>query len=84
MMPEIELSGHARAMLQERGILEEWLWRTVETPDRVESGSEGNLHFIKAIPEYGGRFLRVVVNPRAKPPRVVTVFFDRRLGRQKP
>jgi len=31
-MPEFNLSSHARAMMQERGIDEAWLWRTLEIP----------------------------------------------------
>ncbi len=33
-MPEFELSVHAKEMLAERNILEEWVWRTVNTPTR--------------------------------------------------
>ena len=50
--------------------------------DRTEAGPTGNTHYIKAIPEHGGRFLRVIVNHHAAPGRVVTVFFDRGLRRQ--
>ena len=35
---------------------------------------------IRAIEQYGGRSLRVVVNPNIRPQRIVTVFFDRRIG----
>lgn len=82
MFPDFELSAHARDMLQERRIPEEWVWRALSFPDRCETDMSGNMHYIKAIPEYGGRFLRVVVNPAVKPRRIVTVFFDRRLRRQ--
>jgi hypothetical protein len=41
-------------------------------------GSDGNIHYFKSVPEYGGKVLRVIVNPNMKPPRIVTVFFDRR------
>jgi len=58
------------------------MWRTIHQPDRVEMGTDGNTHYIKAIPEHGGRFLRVVVNPHVQPNRIVTLFFDRRLGKQ--
>jgi hypothetical protein len=81
-MRDIELSEHARDMLHERNIPEEWLWLTVDDPERTEMGPDRNTHYIKAMPEYGGRFLRVIVNHRARPKRVVTLFFDRRLRRQ--
>lgn len=83
MLPGFELSAHAKDMLQERHIPEEWVWRALSSPEHQVTDSNGNVHSIKPIPEYGGRFLRVVVNPRAKPKRVVTVFFDRRLRRQR-
>ena len=80
-MQDAELSQHARDMLQERGIAEEWMWRAIYEADSVDARTDGTTHYIKAIPEYGGRFLRVVVNPNVQPWRVVTLFFDRRLGR---
>ena len=80
---EYELTQHAKYMLQERNIPEEWLRRTLISPDNREIGGDGNLHYIKAIPEHGERFLRVVVNATVTPNRVVTIFFDRRLGRKQ-
>jgi hypothetical protein len=70
-------------MLKEREIPEEWMWRAIREPDRTETEADGNIHYMKAIPEHGGRFLRVVVNPHIQPRRIVTLFFDRRLGRQR-
>jgi len=70
-------------MLQEREIPEEWMWWAIHEPDRTEARADGNIHYIKAIPEHRGRFLRVVVNPHVQPERIVTLFFDRRLGRQR-
>jgi len=81
-MRDIELSQHAQDMLQEREIPEEWVWQAIDEPDRTETGANGNIHYIKAIPEHGGRFLRVVVNPHSQPKRIVTLFFDRRLRRR--
>jgi hypothetical protein len=59
------------------------MWRTLASPERQEVGAKGNIHYIKSIPEHGGRFLRVVVNQTVTPSRIVTVFFDRRLRRQR-
>ena len=36
----------------------------------------------KKISEYGGRWLRVVVNENKVPPKLVTTFFDRKLRGQ--
>jgi hypothetical protein len=81
-MPEFELSVHAKEMLAERNILEEWVWRTVNAPTRKRMSEDGNLHFTKTIKERDGRVLHVVVNPNSDPRRIVTVFFDRRLSKK--
>ena len=78
-----EASEHARQMLEERQIPDEWMWRTVTCPERIETAADGNTHFIKSIPEHGGRLLRVVVNQSVSPYRIVTLFFDRRLLRRQ-
>jgi len=80
-MREFEFSSHAKEMLVEREILEEWVWRAIETPGAKTAGADGNVHYTKAIRERGGRVLHVIVNPSASPHRIVTVFFDRRLRR---
>lgn len=81
-MANVAFSKHTRDVMRERKIPEEWVMRTLAVPDQTDSPPDGTIHYIKAIPEHGGRFLRVVMNPDVTPRRVVTVFFDRRLGRQ--
>ena len=78
-MPDFEFSTHAKDMLHERRIAEEWVWRTIETPSKKKKGKDGNMHYTKPIRERDGRVLRVVINPYVDPRRIVTVFFDRRL-----
>jgi hypothetical protein len=78
-MTEFEFSEHACVMLKERNIQEAWVKSAMENPDKKESKDDGTVHYIRAIEQYEGRYLRVVVNPDAKPQRVVTVFFDRRM-----
>ena len=57
--------------------------RAVREPDAVEDcDDDGTRHFLKRIPEFGGRWLRVIVNIKEKPYKGVTAFFDRRLRRQ--
>nr|VFK78176.1 MAG: protein of unknown function (DUF4258) [Candidatus Kentron sp. SD] len=75
-------SIHFNDMLQERGIRREWVERTIQIPDRVEDHGDGTRHFIKRIPEFGNRWLRVVVNVTLHPKKRVTAFFDRRLRRR--
>lgn len=70
-------------MLKERGIEREWVDRTTRDPDRTEEHDDGTRHFIKQIPEFGNRWLRVVVNIGVEPERRVTAFFDRRLRRAR-
>ena len=82
-MADIELSAHARDMLAERKILEEWMWRTIKSPDRRETRPDNTVHYTQAIEENEGRILRVIVNTEVEPNRVITLFFDRRLRRAK-
>lgn len=82
-MPDVILSIHAKDMLAERQILEEWVWRTVNTPNKKRRGDDDNMHYTKAIKEREGRVLHVVVNPNVQPNRIVTVFFDRRLRKKQ-
>jgi hypothetical protein len=74
-------SIHFTDMLKERGIQREWADCALEAPDRVEDHEDGTRHYIKQIPEYGNRWLRVIVNAVSIPEKRVTAFFDRRLRR---
>jgi len=69
-------------MLKERNIQEAWVKLTMENPEKKELKDDGTIHYIGAIEEYGGRYLRVVVNPDVTPERIITLFFDRRLRRR--
>jgi len=82
-MLDIDISKHAKHMLVRRKISQEWGWRVIRNPDRKRRGDDGNMHYSKAIREQEGLVLHVVVNPDVQPNRIVTVFFDRRLGREK-
>ena len=68
--------------MRERNIAEEWVWRTLQTPDRKRRGDDGNMHYTQTIRERDGRVLHVVVNMDVQPNRIVTIFFDRRLGQK--
>jgi hypothetical protein len=69
-------------MLSERGIWPEWADLAIREPDMVEDHDDGTRHFIKQIPEFGNRWLRVIVDITMTPHKRVTAFFDRRLRRQ--
>lgn len=80
---KLELSKHARNMMAERKISEEWIQRAINDPERKEAGTDNNTHCFKSIPEREGRMLHVVINTGVAPKKVITVFFDRRAGRKK-
>ena len=48
-MPDFELSAHTKEMLKERNIAEEWVWRTLDAPDKKRRGDDGNMHYTKRI-----------------------------------
>jgi len=79
----MEDSVHFDDMLKERGIKREWADRATQDPDRMEDCADGTRHFIKRIPEFGNRWLRVVVNVSIDPEKRVTAFFDRKLRRME-
>ncbi len=79
----MEDSVHFADMLRERGIKREWVDAALEGPDRTEDHDDGTRHFIKQIPAFGNRWLRVVVNSTVIPEKRITAFFDRRLRRSR-
>ncbi len=68
-------------MLKERGINIEWVWPTIEHPDKSEIGNDNNTHYYKIITENENRTLHIVVNHKVSPNKIITVFFDRRARR---
>ena len=78
-MLNYSFSIHALSMAQERDISHAWIQTTIENPDYTELREDGTMHYISAIPERKGKFLRVIVNPSVHPQRIITVFFDRRV-----
>ena len=72
-------SKHFADMLIERGIKKEWVNLVLDSPDRVEEKGDGTRHLIKRIPEFGNRWLRIVVNTTTAPEILVTAYFDRRV-----
>ncbi len=80
MIKMLIFSKHFSEMLKQRNIHEEWIQRTIDDPDSIESHQVGyTKHFLKKIVENENRWLRVVVNVEKIPSKAVTVFFDRRL-----
>ncbi|HZU45408.1 MAG TPA: DUF4258 domain-containing protein [Terriglobales bacterium] len=76
---KFELTEHAKKVVAEREIHIEWVAQTVaepelRQPDPKDAAVERRYRRIR---EFGGRVLRVAINTRVEPPRVVSVFFDR-------
>lgn len=76
-----ELTKHAAKALAEREILIEWMERTMSAPEKILPDPQNPAveRRFRRIPEFGGRVLRVAVNTKVAPNRVVSVFFDRRM-----
>ncbi len=74
-----ELSQHAQDVLEEREIPVACLERVFSSPQRIEpDADDADLeHRLGRVREHGNRVLRVVVNNRIRPPRIVTLYFDR-------
>ena len=75
----ISYSDHARTALEERGIAQEWVERTLFEPEETEPDPvhPERMRAFRSIPEHDGRVLRVVYVPSVLGCRVITVFFDR-------
>ncbi len=77
-------SLHAEQMMRTRRVRPEWVAATLADPARTEPDRDdpGVLHALRAIAENNGRVLRVLYNPMVDPPRIVSVYFDRRMRGQ--
>lgn len=78
---KLKWTQHAQDVFAKRKIPTVWIDRTVDDPDwacpdQINPELE---HYLKVIPEFGNRVLRVIVNTNAKPPRLITFYFDRKM-----
>ena len=75
----LKYTKHARHVMAERLVPVEWVELAVAEPAlRTPDPNDHNVErFFRSIPEHGDRVLRVAVNTRVVPWRVVSVFFDR-------
>jgi hypothetical protein len=46
-MSEYRFTAHARDMLKEREILEQWVLQTIDNPDNKKPGKDGNIHYFR-------------------------------------
>ncbi len=85
-MDAFSLTVHAAQMAKERGIKEEWISFVLRDPGVTKPDErDGNLTCVfRRIPEAGNRMLRLVIDSAQNPPRVITLFFDRKASREMP
>ena len=78
---KLECTKHAVHAMAERVIPMEWVELVVAEPSlRIPDPNDPEVErFFRSIPERGNRILRVAVNTRVAPWRVVSVFFDRNM-----
>ena len=77
---EYKLTQHASDAIEKRRISIEWVERILNKPDWTEPDAldEDLQHRLGSIKEFEERVLRVIINMKASPPRIVTAYFDRR------
>lgn len=82
---ELEYTRHATEVMNQREISREWVVSVLERPiARTRDPHDEEVErFFAPIPQRDNRVLRVAVNTRAVPWRLVSVFFDRS-WRRKP
>lgn len=75
----LRFTQHALDMLEERRIEPDWVARTLERPERLADDPRGPplRRAFGAVPEAGGRILRVVFRMEDDLILVVTAHFDR-------
>ena len=75
----LDYTRHAVHAMEERLIPRQWAESAVVKPTlRTSDPNDPEVErFFRRIPEHGDRVLRVAVNTRVAPWRVVSVFFDR-------
>jgi hypothetical protein len=85
-MEEFVLTVHAAQMAQERGIKYEWICMVLRDPSAThpDVGDVKLTHVLRRISDYGNRMLRLVIDSTQNPPRVITLFFDRKASREMP
>lgn len=84
-MSAIKFAEHALQMMAEREIEEGWVIRILTQPEftSVDPGNSSRTRAFGRVPEFGGRWLRVVYERRGDEKRVITAFFDRKAGQRE-
>jgi hypothetical protein len=79
-----ELTEHARIAITERRIRMDWIQRVVENPELLEPDEDDAQleHRLGKIFENDNRVLRVIIDPDARPIRIITAYFDRAMRKK--
>jgi len=85
MMKPVVFTAHARVRLQDRGIDPKWIEESILAPDwtEVDPKDPSVERRFRAVPEFGGRVLRVACIETNSDIRVISMMFDRN-ARRKP
>lgn len=81
-MSEYVFTSHAKDMLKEREIMEQWVLQTIRNPDKKMLGNDGNTHYFRLLPERKNHVLHVVINETLEPNRIVTLFLTGEKGKE--
>lgn len=75
----LRFTSHVLERMEERGIAQAWIEMALAAPDATEPDPRGGglVRSWRAIPEAGGRVLRVVHRQEGSNIVVVTAFLDR-------
>lgn len=77
-MATVDFTKHAEDMLSERGFDRATIVDIVENPDWKEAGEGDIWHAFRRI---GSKVVRVVVRGQRKPYTVITMYYNKRLGK---
>jgi Domain of unknown function (DUF4258) len=82
----IVLSRHARHVVDERKLAEEWIAQAIASPafTELDPTQPGAIRAFRRIAAFGTRVLRVVYYDAGTEYRVITVFFYRQASRRRP
>ncbi|WP_425993179.1 DUF4258 domain-containing protein [Brevundimonas sp. TWP2-3-2] len=83
-MKTVTYSQHAVDQMKERMLRKSWVERAIGKPEWIEADpNDPTLGWrLAAVPEFGGRYLRVVVRETEDHFHVITVCLDRRAAKR--
>ena len=77
---KFKLSRHAKDVMENRNILEKWLYAILDNPSVTINVAEDEIHMYGIVYAYNERCLKIVVNPLTYV--VVTTYFDRQMKKK--